>query len=237
MQRFFVSPEALATDTIELSSPELVHQLTRVLRVKIGIRIMLLDGMGVEVTAEVVGSTKHVIELRVLERRQNTAEPHVFVTLFQAIPKKPALFEEILAHGTEVGISRFVPIISVRTEVRDIRNRQRCERILRESAEQSERGIIPTLTNTQTLEHICKNPPTGASIIGDSFGSPPLLSTLTPTLRVEKELNIFVGPEGGFTADEIMGATNVGFQPISLGQQILRTETAGIAMTSAVLFG
>lgn len=237
MHRFYIPTPHIVQNQIELRDPALVHQFARVLRCKVGTQAILFDGNSTtEYVVEITAVEREKIIGQIIEQRVNPAEPATTLTLFQALPKKPALFEEILQHGTEIGISHFVPILSARTEVQKIRNMPRLQKILIEATEQSNRTSVPTLsepiTFDQALEHI-----DGIHIIGDSFGTPPLLNALLPTIRSTKEVGIWIGPEGGFTATEISAATEKGIQAVSLGTRILRLETAGVAIASAILLG
>jgi 16S rRNA (uracil1498-N3)-methyltransferase len=237
MHRFYLSSSNINGNKIEIVDPDLLHQLTRVLRVRSGSQAILFDGRSsTELVAEFTEITKNKVRGEIIERQTNSSEPTLKITLFQALPKQQARFEEILQHGTEVGISHFVPIISERTEAKGLRNFARLQRIMIEATEQSNRTRVPTLSEALNFDQALKNL-TGTHIIGDSFGAPPLLSTVLPSIRNAKELGIWIGPEGGFTSEEIIKAGNQGIQPISLGPRILRLETAGLAISSAILFG
>lgn len=235
MQRFFVTPESIQGQEAILTDPDIIHQLSRVLRVQENEKIILLDNSGTEFEVKLTAINKTEIKGEVLSQKQNQAEPVIQITLFQALTKSPERFEQVVQHGTEVGIVKFVPIITERTEVQKIRNPERLRRIIREAAEQSERGIIPELTDPVQTRFIA-SPKEGTSIIGDSYSQKPLLSELLPELKKAQQINIFIGPEGGFSEAEIQAAQKAGIQKFSLGPRILRTETAGIAVASTILF-
>lgn len=250
MQRFFISPESIQANSVFLEDKEIIHQLTKVLRIQTNDQIILLDNTGAEYLTELTEIRKTTIQGKIIEQHQNTAEPRIKITLFQALPKNPAKFEQVLQHGTEIGIAKFVPILTERTEVQKIRNRERLERIVRESAEQSERGLLPEITELIAWKDIWHNPPKGLNLVADSYCSKPLLKYLLPKINSEEQtnlgvnsvvhskvqLNIFIGPEGGFTKTEIKTAVASGAQNFSLGPRILRTETAGLSTASTILF-
>lgn len=238
MQRFFVSPELLTADKVELRDPQLLHQLTRVLRVAVGSQVVLLSGEGgTECVVTVTRVEKRGVFGEVAERRAAPAEPAIVVTLLQAVPRQPSKLEEILQHGTEVGVSRFVPLLTDRCGAREIRNTARLQKILREAAEQSERGAVPQLADPVKMLDLLKNVPSGVNLLADSFTAEPQLGQLLPAARAATHVNFWVGPEGGFTAREVAAATAAGVQNFSLGPRILRTETAGLACVSALFFG
>jgi len=236
VHRFFLPPDCFDEDDVSITDPELIHQLSRVLRCGKGDQVVCLDGLGSECVTELLTFAKDEITGQVISRQPSKAEPPVFITLYQALPKKPSLFEEVLQHGTEVGISRFVPLLSARTEMQSVKNTERAARILREAAEQSERGIVPELVEVVSFEATIQNPPDGLNIIADSYCSEPLLGELFTDRRKKPLINIFVGPEGGFAESEIAAATAAGWKNFSLGPRILRTETAGVAIVSTILF-
>lgn len=236
MQRFFVDPSSIQVQEAVLTDPDIIHQLSRVLRVQEGEKIVLLDNSGAEFEVKINEINKNEIRGKILSQKQNQAEPAIQITLFQALTKSPDRFEQVVQHGTEVGIVRFVPIITERTEAQSIRKLERLQRIICEAAEQSERGITPELAEPITLDNLFKNPAKESSIIGDSYSPKPLLAELLPKLKQEKQINLFIGPEGGFSEREIAAAEKAGIQKFSLGPRILRAETAGVAVVSAILF-
>jgi 16S rRNA (uracil1498-N3)-methyltransferase len=236
MQHFFVPPASIRDTEVVLTDPDIIHQLSRVLRVQEGEKIVLLDNSGAEFEVKINEINKNEIRGKILSQKQNQAEPAIQITLFQALTKSPDRFEQVVQHGTEVGITKFVPIITERTEAQSLRKPERLQRIIREAAEQSERGIVPELTEPTTLDKLFKAPPAGVSIIGDSYSPKPLLAELLPKLKQAKHINLMIGPEGGFSEREITTAEKAGIQKFSLGLRILRAETAGVAVASAILF-
>ncbi len=236
MQHFFVPPDSIFGENFILRNPETVHQIRKVLRMRIGEKILLLDNSGAEFLSEIEQIDRKEITLKILERRENRNEAQIEINLFQGLPNSPAKFEEILRHATEIGIARFFPVISERSETRKLKNLERLEKILRESAEQSERAKIPTLAEIAKFKDIWGNLPEGLNLVADSFSRKPLLAEILPQLRGEPVLNLFVGPEGGFSEKEIKLANTNEAITFSLGPRILRTETASVAITSAILF-
>jgi len=236
MQRFFVPPNSIVDENFVFANPENVHQIRKVLRMREGENVILLDNSGLEFLSEIVEITKKEVVLKILDKRENQSEAEIEINLFQALPSSIAKFEEILKHATEVGVARFFPVICERSENRKLRNLERLEKILQEAAEQSERGKIPELMEVEKFKNIWEKPPAGMKLVADSFCVKPLLKELLPSLKGEKVLNIFVGCEGGFSEKEIELAKKHDAVTFSLGKRILRTETAGVAIASAILF-
>ena len=238
--RFFISASDLKGDRVRLS-PEQSHQVQHVLRLKPGDTIVVLDGAGVEydVTLTTVGSRETVGQ--VTSSRTARGEPTVEVTLFQSVLAREK-FEWVLQKGAEVGVSRFVPILTERSLVRvrqiEETKRTRWRRILAEAAEQSHRGRIPEIEEIVTWKDaVLQLGHFDRALIATTSGS---TRTLKEALRSADKLPasvaILIGPEGGFSDDEVSQACENGAVPINLGPRILRTETAAMVVPALVLY-
>lgn len=249
MQRFFLNPKNFKENLIIIDDPKILHQISRVLRMKEGERFIALDNSGMEALCVLKTVDKMSARARlpiqesasrfaveIIEKRKNLAEPEIFVTLYQAMPKKMELFELVLQKGTEIGVSTFIPLITEHTERREITKRERLEKILREAAEQSERGKIPSLSEPIDFEKAVTENFDGISVILHSRGNYPSLSSFVPKIQIAKKCRIFIGPEGGFSEKEIKKAEENDFFIASLGPRILRTETTGIVAVSQILW-
>lgn len=226
MQRFFVGPECCTENFVLVYDPQIIHQITNVLRMRSGDECIFLDNSGFEFLSEITSLDEKEIRAAILEKRKNLAEPALFVTLYQALPKKLELFEWVLQKGTEIGISKFVPLVTERTERREIPKRERLEKILKEAAEQCERGRIPELGEVIDFSRAIKSISPGNSVLLSGLGNQKLHSS---------PMNILVGPEGGFSEKEINETRAIGIPVAALGLRVLRTETAGIAAASLIL--
>jgi 16S rRNA (uracil1498-N3)-methyltransferase len=244
--RFFVEPGLLGGERVALSGAQ-AHQMSRVLRLKSGDRVVLLDG----------GAQEHVVRLdevrsstvtgTVEETRPRRPEPSLYLTLYQALVPRDR-FETVLQKGTEVGISRFVPVWCERSIVPggdrvDASRLERWRRIVTEAAEQCERGIVPEVSTPlrfpEALDHAVSDAQTlvawereEAQSIGQGLNW-----VLSYWGLNRKRLNLFVGPEGGFSASEIALTQRPGqVMTVSLGPRILRTETAGPILAALALY-
>lgn len=258
LQRFFV--HKLLNEPIgdrrevHLQDEGLVHQLKRVFRLHAGDSVILLDNTGFQYTAEIVSLEKSEGIFRVLEKHepQNgrggataggaSGDVHrtLPVTLFQSLPKKDK-FEYVLEKGTEIGVSGFVPVLSDRSEKLAI-NEERCQKILVEASEQSERTTVPTLApicpidelfdkygaDTEFAAFHLTGKQWSAELRGELFGQ---------ATKAGKRggLGILVGPEGGWTDREIGLFREKGVQIVTVGSQVLRTETAAIVAAALVM--
>ncbi len=230
IHRFFVNPKDISGNKAVIADKESLNQLKKVLRISAGDFLILLDGSGKEYLIKVENISKDALAGSVEEVSQNQNEPELKITLFQAIGKKDK-FEWVLQKGTEVGISEFIPIITERTEKLGL-NRERLEKVLKEAAEQSERGIIPKLGEPESFEEALRNIQGKQAILLNRSGK---LIKGYLSADLPGEFGIFVGPEGGFTEKELEIAKNHGAKIISLGKTILRTETAGLIAAAILL--
>ncbi|MBI4991837.1 MAG: 16S rRNA (uracil(1498)-N(3))-methyltransferase [Candidatus Harrisonbacteria bacterium] len=229
LYRFFIDSKAVSGNRIIVTDKEVISQMKKVLRLKTGDDLILLDNSGKEYKTKIQELGQNLMRGEILETSENKNEPELKVTLYQALCKKDK-FEWILQKGTEVGILEFVPVITERTEKLGL-NFERAEKILKEAAEQSERGMIPKLSEAQNFEDVIKNL-TGEKILLDKSGISIKNYTLTPKPYT---LNVLVGPEGGWTEQELKVAKENGVKIVSLGSRVLRTETAGMVAVAILL--
>jgi 16S rRNA (uracil1498-N3)-methyltransferase len=242
MHRFFVPPELLSADPVRLDGSQ-AHQLARVLRVAVGERIELLDNSGwaFEVVLERVTPTEALG--RVVRRYRPESEPSVRVVLCQGLPKHRK-FDLILQKGTELGVARFVPLLTRYSDVRETPRaeegkRARWERIVQEAAEQSGRAVLPEIAPLTPFADICVPPKQGVlSLMGHAReGVKPLREALRAAGPGPwAEVRLGVGPEGGLSDDEVTLAHEAGIRIVSLGPRVLRTETAAIAALAILLY-
>jgi|YNPNPStandDraft_1061719.scaffolds.fasta_scaffold08001_3 16S rRNA (uracil1498-N3)-methyltransferase len=244
MHRFFVAPEALAQQPVVLTGDQ-ARQIHRVLRLRAGARVILLDGTGWAHEALVLTSHAERVTLETTSRWRLASEPRLHITLFQAVLKGDR-FSWVLQKGTEVGISRFVPMVCERNVVSDLAavaaKRARWERIVREAAEQSGRARLPELAPPRPFAAaLLAEPSTADSTLrlipweGERARS--LRGALQScNLADVSGIELFVGPEGGFSAEEVRQAERQGVVPVSLGPRILRAETAGLVAAALILY-
>ncbi|MBV7328943.1 RNA methyltransferase [Chloroflexi bacterium TSY] len=172
-------------------------------------------------------------------------EPDVHLSLYQCRLKADK-FEWVLQKGTELGVARFVPVISERSVVRPaqalLKKYERWNTIIREAAEQSGRGILPELREP-LMWHKAVQHAQGIRLLpweeaAGQSKEPRLgvaLQHSIATAKMISALNLMIGPEGGLTVDEIDGARDVGWHVVSLGPRMLRAETAALASVAVVM--
>ncbi len=241
MHRFFLTDRPLAVGDVVALDP-LAHQLHAVLRLAPGDRILLLDGQGQSFPTELVQVSPRRAQGRILARRPASGEPRVELVLFLCSLKRDK-FEWVLQKGTELGASRFVPVISQRSVVRPaaalVKKFPRWRTIIREAAEQCGRARLPRLADpvgwaqAVTWAEGPRFLPWEAAAGQEGW---PGLGEAVRALRPQPQrLALLVGPEGGISPDEAALARSQGWQPVSLGPRVLRAETAALASLAIVL--
>jgi 16S rRNA (uracil1498-N3)-methyltransferase len=246
MHRFFVAPEVLERHPVLLDA-EQAHQIRRVLRMRPGERATLLDNRGWAYEASLVSYGDSNARFEIVRRWAAAGEPRTQITLYQAVLKGEK-FGWALQKGTEVGVSRFVPVVCARNVVDDPnaaeQKRERWERIIQEAAEQSGRARLPVLALARTFETVVRagSPPSTTTqhlrlILWEEEGATTLHQALAGcNFASGVSIEVLVGPEGGFTVDEVGLAEQGGARKVTLGPRILRAETAGIVATAAILY-
>lgn len=241
MHRFFVPPDWLQREPITVTGP-LAHQLGRVLRMKPGDHITLLDNTGWAYEVELVRMTSDQAIARLVGKRQPRTEPMTRLVLYQALTREKK-FDWVLQKGVELGVSAFAPLLTERgllnraDQVRELKS-ERWGRIVAEAAEQSGRARLPELWPAQTMTEACAALPPNVTALIACPGESLALRDLEHAWRQSppREVRLFIGPEGGFTDAEVALARRAGVTPISLGPRTLRTETAGLAAAAIVLY-
>lgn len=237
MHRFFVPPGAIRGGRVEFPRPT-ADQMRNVLRIAPGDRVIALPGDGWECEVEVDAIGKSGASGRVLDRRPNEREPRLTLTLYQCLLKKDH-FEWVLQKCTEIGVTRFVPVVSARTVVRGEEaspaKTERWARILAEAAEQSGRGRIPALSGVMSLpDALADCAAHDLKAIAWEEEETDTLATLAAG-AAPAGIGLIVGPEGGFSADDIALARARGIHPVTLGRRTLRAETAAVVFAALAL--
>jgi len=215
-------------------------QWKKVFRFGPGDRVILFDGSGRDFICEILeykggnGDSDEETVLKIIESHENNVKPRCNVSLFAAVVKKDN-FEWIVEKATELGVSDIVPIIAERSEKKNL-NTERLEKITVEASEQSGRGTVPRVHVVISLEDALaeikkrKQPAIVFDLSGIKFSQKDF------DVFVDSDIVIFIGPEGGWSENEINLFKQTGVQVVSLGPQILRAETAVIAALSRLVF-
>ncbi|MBI4233548.1 MAG: 16S rRNA (uracil(1498)-N(3))-methyltransferase [Chloroflexi bacterium] len=246
MHRFFVPPDWLVGGRAQLGG-EVARQIARVLRLVPGDEITVLDNTGWEHRVRLVSVSAAAVQGEVLGRKLCAGEPRVRVTLYQGVLKGEK-FEWVLQKGTELGVSSFVPVFCGRSVPRfspdwSEGKYARWRRVLTEAAEQARRGRIPDLALPLAFSEACARAQGLSLIPWEEERVAGLRTVLRERLRegagtgqAPPSVNLFIGPEGGFSPEEVALARTYGIISVTLGVRVLRAETAGLAVAAAVLY-
>ena len=241
MHTFYVSPSHVSNNIATITGSE-HHHLRNVLRTKPGGTVRIIDGEGNVYTAQILETHDDRVssEARILSHEFHAGVPPK-LTLFQGLPKSDKM-ELILQKTTELGVTQIVPLHSEYTLQKPSQNRyERWRRVLISATKQSERSWLPELCGAQDFNAVL------AQL--DRFSRCLLLSPdrdqelgvqhIQRVLREEPRpdsVALFVGPEGGFSDPEVNRAIESGCTLVTLGRNILRTETAAIVAVAVVAY-
>lgn len=239
MPRFFAEPENINGNIITLYSDDAAH-ISRVLRGKAGDILTVCDGKGNDYTAEITSVSDKSVTLEIKETFVTKSEPSVRITLYQGLPKGDKI-ETIIQKCVELGVCGIVPVNTERCIVKIDKNKEnkkmeRWRKIAESAAKQSGRGIIPSVGQVVSFENALKEASSmDGAVIPYELEEKNGLKSFLDGFKGES-LAVFIGPEGGFSIDEIEKAVKSGVVPVTLGKRILRTETAGMAAAANILF-
>jgi len=240
MHRFFIPRQWIDHDKVVIKG-EQVHQIRNVLRMGKGDRILVLDNSGWQYEVELRSVSREQVEGVVLEKNLSLAEPRTEITFYQALLKGEK-FEFILQKGTELGIARFVPMVCERCVAglaKDVSDKKlnRWQRIIAEAAEQSQRGKLPLLEPVLSFDQACQSAAGFSLLAWEGEQALGLRAALRGQMTKDtSSVNLFIGPEGGFSQAEVEFARARGVLPITLGSRVLRAETAGLVAAAAILY-
>ena len=221
LNRFFVK-ENLKVGNITVSDADFINQAKNVLRLKTGDELILCDGKMNEAVAKILLLAKDKAELDILEIIKNKNESENHANLYCAILKKEN-FELAVQKAVEVGVKEITPIITARTIKLGL-NYERLNKIIKEAAEQSGRGVLPVLREPIDFNEALESAKENDINLFFQAGYPPLGHSMSKF----KKIGVFIGPEGGWDEYEIKIAQPNDFTFVGLSKTVLRAETAAI---------
>ena len=227
LHRFYISHELADEKTLIIRDEDLYHQLKNVFRLTIGGQVILFDNTGYEYHVLISSFDRGELTCAVVSRKEGKATPSRELHLFASIIKKDH-FEWVVEKATELGVTRIIPVISDRSEKKNL-NIERIEKIMIEASEQSGRVTLPTLAPITSFEDAIT-----AEFPCFAFHPDGEVFTINHTQNFSP-LGIFIGPEGGYTDKEIFLFKKNNIFVHSLGPQVLRAETAAIAAAALIL--
>ena len=241
MPKFFVSSEQIKDNIIEIVGIDVNH-ITNVLRLNIDDEINICNKeTGDNYLAKIIKEDKEKIVCQVLEKSK-TEEDGTKITIFQGLPKADKM-ELIIQKCTELGVSKITPVQMDRSIVKfdaknEIKKIERWQKIAEAASKQCKRNSICKINSITNIKNICNTIKDYDILLvpyenekNNSFKG------ILKTLKGDNlKIAILIGPEGGFSLQEIELLRNNGANIITLGKRILRTETVAIAMVSSIMY-
>lgn len=228
LHRFFIPSPVPSSGDFVVTDENLLNQWRNVLRMDVGDTLVAFDGAGSEAVCAIAQLEKKSAQLSVVEYRTGVVSQRE-VILFMALIKRDN-FELVLQKATELGVSRIVPMQTARSEKKGV-NRERSERILREAAEQSGRTTVPVLDEEVRLADVVKK----YEMPFAAFDPRGTLSARDAQSMALDTVGVMIGPEGGFTEEEISFFNEHHIPIVCTGKTILRAETAAVVALALAL--
>ena len=236
MPKFFFDVENLDGEHLCLHG-ETAHHIVNVLRYKVGDEVILCDGNCTDYFAKLISfeTRKKVIKARleVTETKKCLSEPPIFVRLYQSAIKWES-FDFAIQKSVEIGASEIVPVVTERSmyKISDVNKKaERLNRIAKSAAEQSMRGIVPQVLEAKNFGDSIKNkePVAFFACLEEKKSLASQLDNKSLDNKSIEKIDLWIGPEGGFTDKEKKSMQSRNIMPFTLGPRVLRSETASIA--------
>ncbi|OGW22410.1 MAG: hypothetical protein A2X55_01330 [Nitrospirae bacterium GWB2_47_37] len=236
--RIFIPPEDIAKKERVRLSADKANYLISVLRRKKGDRIEVIDGKGKAYEAEIAEIAKKYVFINILKGTPADIESAINIILCQGILKGEKM-DLVIQKTTELGVNAIVPVITERCIVKDTKKTKRWQKIAEEAAEQCGRAVIPEVHEPLEYRNALRvmSDESDCGLNGFIFweeGGEPLKAVSVKAAG--SPVHLFIGPEGGFAAEEVKLAEGHGLIRTTLGRRILRAETAAIVSTALVRF-
>ncbi len=241
MYRFYIDQGNIYDRNIHITGTDVNH-IKNVLRLEKGDWVIACDGMGKDYISRITDIDNTCVKLETCKVQESGTELGTKLVLFQGIPKGDKM-EFIIQKSVELGVYAVVPVFMKRCVVKlnnekALRKQERWQKVAEAAAKQSGRGIVPEVNIPVTLKEAFD---IAASLeyniipyeLQDGMGKS---REVIKEACGQKSAGIFIGPEGGFEKEEVQEAVSMGIKPVSLGKRILRTETAGMAVLSIMMF-
>ncbi|PID86559.1 hypothetical protein CSB08_00050 [Candidatus Gracilibacteria bacterium] len=236
MQRFYLPSLSFLDNALLLEDKDIIFQLVKVLRIRVGEEVIFFDGKtNIDYLFLVKEIDKKSILFSFKAKIEKVVDKKVKLHLYQAIPNKLSKIEYIIQKGVEVGINSFIFFSSNRSQKLILSDKKilRLNKIIIEAVEQSNQNIIPKLEIKQNIsleKLILSNNKEFAENLFFHTSEENTKKLKDINTFSNKDINIFVGPEGGWSKEEISRIEKLGYTKVCLGNNILRTETVGIVV-------
>ena len=242
MARFLVLPEKVKGDKIVIEGRE-VHHLRNVLRLRRGEEVICFDGREKEYEGKIVSLSPGQAEIKIEKSKKLKKELSLKITLAPSLIRASQM-DLVIRKGTELGVFKITPMRTERSlvkldEAKSRARRERWQRLAEEAAKQSGRVQVPQIEEVRDFASLlrkAKNFDLGIIPWEEESKERSLKEALTKRLSSPRKILLLIGPEGGFTAQEVAEAQKAGLLSVSLGPRILKAETAAIAAVAILAY-
>ena len=241
MHHFFVSPDQIDEKYVTITGGDVNH-IKNVLRMKIDEELLISNGQDKDYYCKIESISDDEIKAIILDEEFEGTELPTELYLFQGLPKSDKM-ELIIQKAVELGVKEIIPVATKRCVVKlddkkEASKIKRWQAISESAAKQSRRTIIPEVSSVMSFKEAINRAKEFELGIIPYENFKDMTETKEVLKKVQKgiKIGIFIGPEGGFEESEIQYALENGIHPISLGKRILRTEPAGLAILSVLMF-
>ena len=237
MHRFFI-PQPFAEEMQIIGAD--AHHISNVLRMRVGQHIQIVSSDRVTALMEIKALTTDAAFVRLVKRIEQVNEPSVRIILAQGLAKGEKM-DFIIQKAVEVGVNTIVPVAMEHSVVKLDKNKaekkvERWQKIAEEAAKQSKRDIVPEVTSVMDLDEVLHSFAGSAKLMAYEGETKSGLKKVLLAIQNREEILLIIGPEGGIAEKELKAAELAGAQTFSLGNRILRTETAGLVSATAILY-
>jgi 16S rRNA (uracil1498-N3)-methyltransferase len=237
MEYYFTSKRNIKEDKLTIDGDDFKH-LSKVLRKKGGDLVWVTDGARNLYKTEIEKIDKDFMICRILEKSYKTNEPEIKVTLYQSLLKNPSRFEFAVEKSVELGVYEINPVITEYVVNKTSDKADRWQSIALAAMKQSQRCYLPKVNHpvefNKAVSVLGKDE---LKIVADEkiFPNTMYADELKSIIHKNRNVSVFIGPEGGFTDEEIEYAVKAGFITVNLGARKYRSETAAISLLSVIL--
>ena len=232
MDYFYCPQEHISQSTVTIDGDEFAH-LTHVMRKKAGDVIRVVNGIGTAYDVELKEIAKKTAVGTIINTYTNHNEPEISLTVAVGMLKNPSKFDFLVEKITELGVKEIIPLNTERT-IPSHAKTDRWQKLAQAAMKQSGRSYLPIVRETKSLDEFLKSINCfDLKIIAHEKKEKESLNRITSLSG--KSIVALIGPEGGFTDDEVNRCVDSGYQRLYLGERRLRTETAAIVTASMIL--
>jgi 16S rRNA (uracil1498-N3)-methyltransferase len=231
---FYTPPDHIYGEYLEIDGDEFGH-LSHVMRKKAGEEFVVVDGMGYAYRVQIDSIDRRSARCLIKARKPGLHEPTRKLTFGIGLLKHPAAMDYVVEKLTELGVGTIMPLITTRTITRHART-ERWQKLALAAMKQSGRCLLPTVMPALSFADALRESATSAArlIPHETVRTPHIMDCVKGG---EPSACVLIGPEGGFTEEEIAEAQKAGCVPVTLGERRLRAETAAVVAAAFVMQG